>query len=118
MSSTRTDGGDGQGEQYADLWDRVGRKAAAMEVEGARCDVDEVMEELVVETMFQGDDPTPEQIRAARRALNGARRALEEYVAPAAGCDEWGDPIPEMPYGRYREIAGCSDADTGEETDE
>jgi hypothetical protein len=118
MSSTpRTDGGAGD-EEPVDLWDRSGRMAAAMELEDARYDVDEAIEILTVETMFQGDDPSPEDIRAARQALNKARRVLEEFVAPSAGCEEWGEPVPDMPYGRYWEIAGCSDANSGEETDE
>jgi hypothetical protein len=104
---TDADTPDDKSARYAELWDRVGRRSAADALGNARYDVDEAMEMLTVETMFQGEDPSPEDIRAARLALNTARRVLEEFVAPAAGCEEWGDPIPEMPYGRYREIAGC-----------
>ena len=82
-----------------DLWERVGRKAAAQELEGARYDVKDSLHALTVETMFRGDDPSREQVVAARRALNDARRILEEFIAPAAGAESWGDPVPEVPMG-------------------
>jgi len=71
-----------------DLWDRVRRQAAAMELEGARYDAGDALHSLTVETMFRGEGPTPEQVREARRALNHVRRALEQYIAPAAECEE------------------------------
>lgn len=104
-------GADGGDEQDTDLWDRAGRKAVAMELEAACNDAVGAVEEVGANTMLQGEDPSPEQVRAARRQLNDLRRILEEFVAPAAGCDEWGDPLPEIPHGRYREVAGCADDD-------
>ena len=97
------------GGQTGDLWDRVGRKAAAMELEGARRDAVVALDDISTETMFRGEDPDPEQIREARRRLNDLRRILEEFVAPAAGCEEWASRCPHMPYGHYREIDGCPD---------
>lgn len=99
----------GEGDDETDgpeceLWDRVGRKAAAMELEGARYDADDALHSLTVETMFRGEDPTPEQVREARRELNHVRRVLEQYIAPAAGCEEWGEPVPDMPYSVYRDV--------------
>lgn len=93
----------------ADLWREVGRKAAAMEIEEGRCDVEAALHDITVDTMFRGGDPTPEQIREARKALNFARRVVEEYAAPAAGCDSWGGPMPDIPYGRASEVYHLSD---------
>lgn len=114
MSSTpRADGG-----SDGDQWEQAGRRAAAMTLQTARHDAEDALEDLATDTMCRGDDPTPEQVRQARRSLNELRRVLEEYVAPAAGCEPWGQPVPDVPYYRLREIVGCSDSGDREETDE
>jgi len=93
----------------AELWNEVGREAVGMELDGARFDVEKITRELTMKTLYQDDDPSAEQIREARMAMNRCRRVLEEYVAPPAGCEPWGDPVPEMPYGRARDVYHCGD---------
>ncbi|QLH78655.1 hypothetical protein HZS55_15765 [Halosimplex rubrum] len=88
----------------AEKWREVGRKAVGMELEDARYDVESALYAITVDTMFRGGDPTADQVKEARMALNLAHRILEEYVAPAAGCEPWGDPVPDMPYGRAKEV--------------
>lgn len=95
----------------AELWRKVGRNAAADELEEARHDVESAMYDITIETMMRGGDPTPEQIREARMALNFAHRVLEEYIAPAAGCESWGDPVPDMPHGRAKEVYHFGDSE-------
>lgn len=87
----------------AEKWREVGREAVGMELEDARYDVESALYAITVDTMFKGGDPTPEQVKEARMALNLAHRILEQYVAPDAGCELWGDPVPDMPYGRAKE---------------
>jgi len=95
----------------AELWREVGRVAAADELEEGRYDVESALYAITVETMYSGGDPTPEQVREARMALNFAYRVLEEYIAPAAGCEPWGDPVPDMPYGRAKEVYRLGDGE-------
>jgi len=80
-------------------WRAAGRDAAAMAFDDARHEADRRGYELVM-AMYDGDDPTPDDIRALRMALNEQRRLLENLLAPAAGCEPWADPVPDMPYGR------------------
>lgn len=82
----------------------VGRKAAADELSEGQYMVEGALHDIIMETMYEGDDPTPEQVREARAALNRTQRVLKQYIAPAAGCDPWGDPVPDIPHGRGR---GC-----------
>jgi len=125
-SVARTDGaGNDDVDEDRDLWDRVGRKAAAMQLADAHHDVDEALYTLTEETMLVDEDPSPEQVRAARRALNAARWALEEYAAPAAGIEPWGDPPLRVPMGVLWELTDHPKAEgvdpreyVEEETDE
>jgi hypothetical protein len=94
-----------------DLWNEVGREAAASELDSARFEVEAALYDIVIDTMYSGADPTPEQIREARMALNLTRRVLEQYIAPAAGCQPWGDPVPDMPFGRAREAYHLGESD-------
>jgi len=109
-SATPTDGVDDDVEA-AELWERAGRKAAAMQLVGAHHDLDDAFAALTDRTMLVGEDPSPEQVRAARRALNAARWALEAYAAPAAGVDPWGDPPPRIPNGVLWELTDHPKAD-------
>jgi len=106
-----TDDADVEGDDRGDLWVRVGRKAVARELDGARHDVDTALHDVAVDTMYHGEDPTPEQVRAARRALNEARARLEESVAPAAGVEPWGDPPADVPMGVLWELTNHPKAD-------
>jgi hypothetical protein len=111
-SAARTDGGDdGVNEERPDLWDHVGRHAAAMELVDAHHDVGKALGELTEETMLVGEDPSPEQVRTAREALNAARWALGQYAAPAAGVEPWGDPPPRIPMGVLWELTDHPKAD-------
>lgn len=87
-----------------DLWEEAGRKAAAARLEESRYDVEAALYDITVDTMHRGGNPTPEQIREARMALNLARRVLETTIAPAAGCEPWDGPLPDIPFHKYREL--------------
>lgn len=95
----------------AEKWREVGRRAAADELEDGRHDVQAALFDITVDTMYSGGDPTPEQVREARMALNFTRRVLESYIAPAAGCQPWGDPVPDIPFGRVREVYHLPDSE-------
>ena len=111
-SAARTDGGDDGGdEERPDLWERAGRHAAAMKLVDAHHDADDAYYALTEETMLVGEDPSPEQVRTAREALNAARWALEQYAAPAAGVEPWGDPPPRIPMGVLWELTDHPKAD-------
>jgi hypothetical protein len=109
-SATPTDCVDDDAEA-TELWERAGRKAAAMQLVDAHHDVDEALAALTDATMLVGEDPSPEQVRTARRALNAARWALEAYAAPAAGVEPWGDPPPRIPTGVLWELTDHPKAD-------
>jgi len=113
--STRADGGE---DQQRDLWDRIGREVAANQLEDCEREVSDALYAIVKAMAFHGDDPTPEQVRNARVALNQARYTLEESIAPAAGCEQWGDPLPEMPVGRLQDLVEGTNINQGGETDE
>jgi hypothetical protein len=89
----------------ADRWDRAGRAAVADVLERARGDLDGVAWDLV-DDLMGGEDPTPEQVRQARRNLNEFYLVLERFVAPAAGLESWGGELPDIPYGPAREHYG------------
>jgi hypothetical protein len=133
MRNARADGGDTGDpddvqDDRGDLWEQSGRKAAGMQLVGAHHDVEEILFEVTAETMLVGEDPTADQIREARMALNTARRVLEEFVAPAAGEEPWGEPMPDIPVGVLWEMTDHPRAegvdpreyldDAPEETDE
>lgn len=85
-------------------WEQVGRDAVAGELVEARYEVDGVFRELE-EALRDGGQVDERQVRDARMALNQARRVLEEHVAVATdGTSAWGEPVPDMPYGVYREV--------------
>ncbi|QLH80987.1 hypothetical protein [Halosimplex pelagicum] len=95
----------------AELWREVGRKSAASELDEARFGVEEALYDILMNTMYQGGDPTPEQIRDARMALNLAYRILETRIAPIAGCEPWGGPLPDIPSGKARETYHLGSSD-------
>lgn len=85
-------------------WEHVGRTAVAGELGEARHDVDGSFRDLA-STLRGGEELTEQQVRDARVALNQARRVLEEHVATVAdGAGAWGDPVPSMPYGVYKDV--------------
>jgi len=110
-SAARTDGAGDDVDERGDLWARVGREAVGNQLNGARHDVEAVMHDIAVETLFAADDPSPEQVRKARQALNEARWILEEFVAPAAGVESWGDPPMRVPMGVLWDLTNHPKAD-------
>ena len=89
---------------HAELWREVGRDAVAGELSEGQFAVEAILHDIIMDTLREGEDPTPGQVREARMALNHTRRVLEQYVAPAAGCEPWGAPVPDIPYGTLREV--------------
>jgi len=89
---------DGEGKGPADLggdgdvWERVGRAAVATELTDARGDLNDILHDLVDGVDGHLEDPSPDQIQQARRALNRAEYVLEERLAPIAGAEQWPDP--------------------------
>lgn len=106
------------GEDRRDLWDSIGRKAAAEQLEDSEYEVADTLRAIIETMSYDGDDPTPEQVRDARVALNQARYTLEESIAPAAGCEQWGDPLPEMPVRRLQDLVDGTNINQGGEADE
>ena len=92
-----------------DRWEHVGRKLAADECFGRRCDVEDEIRSLE-STLREGDDIEPGDIEDARRAMNALRRLVEHQLAPLAGVEPWSSLPPDMPYGVAREhyhIGAC-----------
>lgn len=87
----------------SEAWDEVGRAAVKSEVEAAYFDVEYAIDDITRELM-EGHEPDREDVVEARVALNTLRRLLEERVAPVADCDEWGDPVPDLPAGRVWDV--------------
>lgn len=85
----------------AERWERAGREAVVRELEGARFDLEDVLLPLV-DRMREpnGSNPDPEDVRDLRQRINYLRWAVETLLAPAAGCDQWGEPIPSLPAGK------------------
>lgn len=101
--------GDPEDVDAGDRWERAGRDAVSQVLDVARDDVNETVWELV-DGLYYGEDPSPDQVRRARRDLNALHRAIEELVAPAAGLESWGGQLPDIPYGRGREHWKCERA--------
>lgn len=94
-------------EDAAEKWDRAGRDAVANLVEIAHFDVDGQIRDLVFAMRGpDGDDPTPEDVREIRGAVNELRRHVENHLAPAAGLEPWRDDPPHMPKRAAREHYG------------
>ena len=86
-------------------WECVGRKAVAGELYEARQVIDDEFWPLE-EALRRGEEIDAAQVRDARMALNRAHRVLEEYVATTTdGTEPWGQPVPDIPFGRLREIS-------------
>jgi hypothetical protein len=102
--STVPDGGD-ERDGRRRVWEAVGRELLCGELSDHRIALEDAFrdaEEGLYGTYNGGEysgDLTPEHITAMRRALNEARWFLEEVAAPAAGCESWGDPQPDIPAG-------------------
>ncbi|PSP83299.1 hypothetical protein BRC96_08980 [Halobacteriales archaeon QS_6_64_34] len=95
----------------SDEWDHVGRQLLHAELAECRFALDAAFHEaeealavLNANDEYAGD-LDPEHIIELRRCLNRARRNVENYAAPVTdGVEPWGEPVPSMPYGKYREI--------------
>jgi len=84
-------------------WEAIAREAVAEDLRGRSNDVEAALFDLA-ETFQFGEEPTPDQVLNARRALDQARRVLEDRVVPVVdGVEPWDRPIMCMPYGAVRE---------------
>jgi hypothetical protein len=87
-------------------WEQTGKAAIARELYEAGYDAAAELEDIS-EALRRGEDVTAEDVRRARLELTRAHRALEEFVAPATeGTRAWGQPLPDIPYGRLEELLG------------
>lgn len=85
-------------------WETVARRGATFQLDDARFSVEDVLG-TIAEDLRAGDDLDADDIVRARLALNEARRMLEEILAPIAGAEEWGDPLPRLPMDRMWEAS-------------
>ena len=72
-------------------WPTLGRKLLQLRLSSHQRDLEEALGK-VVDDLFDGQDPDPEDIRAARQALDNTRNAVEMFAAAAADdVEPWGD---------------------------
>ena len=71
----------------------------------------------LIDAYESGKEPTEEEIREARMAMNEARRFLEEFAAPSAGVEPWSSNPPPMHVGDARRFYG-GDVDEGDSSEE
>ena len=87
-------------------WEDVARNAVAGELVEARYDVSDALAD-VERRLRSGEELDEKLVRDARREMNQARRVLERHVATVVDETEpWAGPLPSIPIGRYREVAG------------
>ncbi|WP_136690052.1 hypothetical protein [Halorhabdus amylolytica] len=91
-------------------WEDVGRGLLRSELGKARTELVEASHD-VEDTLRKGEAVTHEQVRQLRLALNHARRCVEDYAAPVAGVEPWGDPVPPIPYRVMHESIGRGSTD-------
>jgi hypothetical protein len=82
-------------------WETIGRRVLASYLATKRDHADAEIKHLI-DTLRAQEDPDVDDIQNARRTLNDLRRVLEEEVAPAAGAEPWGRPIPDVPPKKYQ----------------
>ena len=80
-------------EDRNDEWPaEVGQKLLAYRLMSSNDDIEEVIDRIV-QALYAEQDPTTEDIHAAREALDTLRYDIEEFAAPVAGVEPWGDGI-------------------------
>jgi hypothetical protein len=114
-STLETDGGDPDGTETptkATLWNEVGCELLQAQLAEHRLTLQDAYREAEQTIYGEYDgtgkhsgEITPEHVHALRQALNEARRELEQFVAPAAGLEPWGEPRPEMPWSVLYEMS-------------
>lgn len=87
-----------------EVWEQIARELLRSEVSDRRFAVEEAFYE-VEEALVHGDDVTPEHVRDLRTVLNEARERVECQLAPAAGLEPWGEPVPRIPMGVLWELS-------------
>jgi len=81
--------GDGGDDTPGDEWPaEAGRKLLAYRLTSSYDDVDEAIHGII-DRLYAGQDPTVEDIHAAREALDTLRYDIEEFAAPVAGVESW-----------------------------
>ncbi|KOX92138.1 hypothetical protein [Halorubrum tropicale] len=69
----------------------------------------------VEEAARSGEEITEEEVRELRSALNQARIHVEEELAPIAGVESFGGPLPMFPNRALREMLGETLRDSEED---
>jgi hypothetical protein len=72
-------------------WEAIARLAVYYELAHARSEAEESVGRIT-DRVHCGREVDPDDVIAARRALNELRDVLERQVAPIAGLEPWGDP--------------------------
>lgn len=95
----------------SDEWEHVGRELLHGELAEQRFALDtafrDAEEALAVldDTENYAGELNAEHVIELRRCLNRARRVVENHAARVTdGVEPWGEPVPDMPYGVYREV--------------
>jgi len=96
----------------SDEWDQVGRELLHGELAEQRFALDAAFRdaEEALYGEFDGEgryagELDAEHVIELRRCLNRARRVVENHAARVTdGVEPWGEPVPDMPYGVYREV--------------
>lgn len=79
-----------------DAWPaEVGRKLLAYRMASGNDDVADAIHGIL-NHLYADQDPTAEDIQAARTALDELRHDIEEFAAPVAGVDPWDDGINQL----------------------
>lgn len=103
-----------------EVWETVARDAVSEDLRMRADDVRAALYELA-DVLWRGDEPTSEDVRQARQALDRAHAVVEDRAALVVdGVEPWGQPVMTMPYGAAREhyrIESGSDDSAGEGDD-
>ena len=86
-----------------DPWETVGRSLLTRELGNRRAELEDAFYDAA-EALRTGEEITREDVLALRVALNKARTRVEEDLAPVAGVEPWGEPVPQVPMGVMWEL--------------
>jgi len=96
-------------------WETAARDAVSEDLRSRGDDVRAALYDLA-DRLFAGEDPTVEDVREARQALDVARSVVEDRAALVVDdVEPWGQPVMSMPYGAAREHYRIDDGDDGGE---
>lgn len=95
----------------SDEWDHVGRELLRHQLAEERFALEAAFRDAEERLATLDDDGehvgelTVAEIIELRRCLNRARRVVENYaVRVTDDVEPWDEPVPDMPYGVYRQI--------------